>query len=256
MKMKIATAQIEVKIEDVDKNLTKHLELIDVAIDNKVDLIVFPEMSITGYCREEGEKLALDKSSIEIRGLKNKAKENDIIIVAGAPIKIKNKLYIGSFILKPNGETEIYTKQFLHTGEENFYSSSFKYNPKLKFKDETIIFAICADIDNEQHSINAKKNDCSLYIPSIFFSKEGIENGHKILSNYANNYSFKVLMSNFSGKNWGIESGGKSGFWDNNGNLIAELGMNNEGLLIVEKNEENWIYKKYLTKENDLQHCI
>lgn len=253
--MKIATAQIEVKIGDIDENLKKHLELINVAIDNKVDLIVFPEMSITGYCREEGEKLALDESSSEILGLKNTAIENDLTIVVGAPIKIKDKLYIGSFIFKPNGKSEIYTKQFLHTGEENYYSSSFKYNPKLKIKNETIVFAICADIDNEQHAINASKNDCSLYISSIFFSKQGIENAHKILSNYATNYAFNVLMSNFSGDIWGMKSGGKSGFWDNKGNRIAQLNIENEGLLIIEKKENNWRYKKYLKKENQLQLC-
>ncbi len=123
----------------------------------------------------------------------------------------------------------------------------------MKIKNEAITFAICADIDNEQHSINAKKNDCSLYIPSIFFSKEGIEKAHKILSNHANNYSFSVLMSNFAGETRRMKSGGKSGFWDNRGNLIAQLNIENEGLLIIEKKEENWEHKKYLKKENDLQ---
>jgi len=253
--MKIATAQIQVKLGDIDNNLKKHLELIDIAIDNKAELIVFPEMSITAYCREEGEKLALHESSLELDVLKEKAKENNIIIVAGAPVRIENKLYIGSFIFMPNGQTEIYTKQFLHEGEEKYYSSSFNYNLQLKIKEETIIFAICADIDHEQHSLNAKKDNCSLYIPSIFFSKNGIEEGHKILSNYANNHSFSVLMSNFSGELWGIQSGGRSGFWDDKGNLIAELDCDAEGLLIIEKEEGNWNYAKYVKRENDLQYC-
>lgn len=238
--MKVATAQINVTIGEVNRNLKKHLELIDLAIEQQVDLIIFPEMSLTAYCREEGKRLIISQSSPEILTLKQKAQEHNIVIVVGAPIQIKDQLYIGIYILMPNGKTKIYTKQFLHEGEEDYYSSSFAYNPTLKLKGETIYFAICADIDNEQHPLNAKKNDCSLYIASIFFSKKGISKGHKMLANYANTHSMEILMSNYAGQIWGIEAGGRSAFWDENGTLIAELEVASEGILVLEKKEGKW----------------
>jgi predicted amidohydrolase len=238
--MKIASAQIEVTVGDINGNLQKHLEMITTAFENKVDLIVFPEMSLTGYCRKEGEKLAVNQSNPEIIQLKEKAQEYNLVIIVGAPIQMKDKLYIGSFILLANGDIEIYIKQFLHTGEDEMYSSSFDFDPQIKIKGETISLAICADIDKKEHPANAKKNNCSLYIPSIFFTKKGIDEGHDLLSKYAKKHQMSILMSNYSGFVWGLESGGKSGFWDSNGQLISHLGSDHEGLLIIEKKGGIW----------------
>jgi predicted amidohydrolase len=48
MKIKIALAQFNTKLGDVHANLQKHLELIEEAHQG-ADLIVFPELSLTGY---------------------------------------------------------------------------------------------------------------------------------------------------------------------------------------------------------------
>ncbi|MBC7362540.1 MAG: hypothetical protein H5U06_09720 [Candidatus Aminicenantes bacterium] len=47
--MKIAIAQISSVLGNLDKNLKRHLEFIQQAIDQKADLIIFPELSLTGY---------------------------------------------------------------------------------------------------------------------------------------------------------------------------------------------------------------
>ncbi len=49
MKMTIGLAQIHPKLADVPANLDKHLHYIDRAKAAGVDLLVFPELSLTGY---------------------------------------------------------------------------------------------------------------------------------------------------------------------------------------------------------------
>ncbi|MCL4252359.1 MAG: carbon-nitrogen hydrolase, partial [Anaerolineae bacterium] len=49
MKMNIGLAQIYPKLADVSANLTKHLDYIHQAKSQGVDLIIFPELSLTGY---------------------------------------------------------------------------------------------------------------------------------------------------------------------------------------------------------------
>jgi NAD+ synthase (glutamine-hydrolysing) len=49
MRVKIGMAQIYPKLGDVQANLTKHLNYIAQAADQGVDLLLFPEMSLTGY---------------------------------------------------------------------------------------------------------------------------------------------------------------------------------------------------------------
>ncbi|MCG8310922.1 MAG: carbon-nitrogen hydrolase family protein [Cytophagales bacterium] len=238
--MKIASAQIESSVGNIRFNLEHHYRMIEFAGQNGVDLIAFPEMSITGYCREEGKALAFNINDARLNKLKALSQKFKIAIIAGAPIEIQGKLFIGSFIIKPGERLEIYTKQFLHSGEDKFYNHSFYYNPIIELRKERISLAICADINCELHPRNAKRNKCTIYVSSIFFSANGIDQGHKMLSEYAKENEFMILMSNYCGKHWNLESGGKSAFWDKEGKLLAELDSGNAGLLIAEQKSDNW----------------
>lgn len=48
-KLKISLAQINTVLGDIDKNMGKHLEFIEQAKKEKSDLVIFPELSLTGY---------------------------------------------------------------------------------------------------------------------------------------------------------------------------------------------------------------
>ena len=47
--MRIAVAQTKPVKGDMQHNVDQHKKLIAVAIANKADLVIFPELSITGY---------------------------------------------------------------------------------------------------------------------------------------------------------------------------------------------------------------
>lgn len=49
MQVKVGMAQIYPKLGDVPANLATHLEYIEQAVEQHVDLLVFPELSLTGY---------------------------------------------------------------------------------------------------------------------------------------------------------------------------------------------------------------
>jgi len=53
MKLNLALAQIATKLGDVDSNLAKHLDYIKQAKAQKADLVVFPELSLTGYVLQD-----------------------------------------------------------------------------------------------------------------------------------------------------------------------------------------------------------
>ncbi len=238
--MILAAAQTNPIRGNISKNLENHYLLIKKAAEKGADLIAFPEMSITGYEREDGDRLSFSKNDSRLELLQELANKNNIIIIAGAPIKAANKLFIGSFIISPNKPMSIYTKQFLHTSEDEFYDSSFDYNPRIEFDDEVISLAICADIDNPLHAENACNAESTIYIPSIFFSLQGLPDAYTKLSSYAKSHSMCVLMSNFAGELLDRSAGGKSAFWNNKGEMIVALDDSNTGLLVVEKSGNDW----------------
>jgi predicted amidohydrolase len=238
--MIIASAQTNPDQKDVFSNLNDHYHLIRLAADNGAQLILFPEMSITGYQRENANDLSFSTNDIRLEILKQMAIEYKITIIVGAPLKIGPRLFIGSVIFSDYGSTSVYTKQYLHPGEELFFHSSLFFNPVVEIANEKISLAICADIDNPLHPECAFNLGSSFYLPSIFFSENGIPEAHKLLGEYAQKYSMNILMSNFCGKSWNTVAGGRSAYWSNKGVLIASLNEKDQGLLIVEEVGEIW----------------
>jgi predicted amidohydrolase len=53
MKIKIALAQFNTKLGDVKANLKKHLEHIEDAVNQGADVLIFPELSLTGYALQD-----------------------------------------------------------------------------------------------------------------------------------------------------------------------------------------------------------
>jgi predicted amidohydrolase len=53
MKLSLALAQINTRLGDVGANLEKHLTLVQEARASEADLIIFPELSLTGYVLQD-----------------------------------------------------------------------------------------------------------------------------------------------------------------------------------------------------------
>src|SRR5512135_2555017 len=49
MKFKVAVAQTDAKVGDIDGNIRHHLEMIERALGNGAQVVVFPELSLSGY---------------------------------------------------------------------------------------------------------------------------------------------------------------------------------------------------------------
>ena len=92
---RVATAIPTVKVADVEYNLKQHIDLIHQAHAEGVQLLAFPELSLTGYtCADlfhhepllEATKTALLHLAEATRGI-------DMAIVVGAPLALGNRLY-------------------------------------------------------------------------------------------------------------------------------------------------------------------
>lgn len=232
--MKIAAAQIKPIDKNIEANIQNHLGMIELAAQQKVELILFPEMSLTGYEREKADALAFTENDARLSVLMEKAKQYQMYIVVGAPIKINAELFIGSYFFSPSGTLQIYTKQFLHDGEELYFKAGNSLNPLIEWHGEKISLAICADISHPIHAENASKVDTTLYLASIFYTPNGINEAYTQLSAYAKKYAMNILMANYIGSSYSIEAAGKSACWNKKGELISQLNGEEENLLIVE----------------------
>ncbi|MDZ7724984.1 MAG: carbon-nitrogen hydrolase family protein [candidate division KSB1 bacterium] len=238
--MILAAAQTQPVAGDVPANVDEHCRLIRSAAEHKADLIVFPELSLSGYGQESASAWAFTPEDSRLQVLQKLSAKHKIIVIAGAPIRMDAGLYIGSFILYPDGSQSIYTKQFLHSHENRFFEASFSYNPVISLGQEQCSLAICLDIDQPQHVENAHRAGSSLYIPSLFFTADAMSDAYNTLKHAAAKYSMNILTSNYSGDVWGQQAGGKSAFWNKNGERVADLGETDAGLLLIDDTVERW----------------
>lgn len=238
--MIIASAQIRMELENFSGSIEKHMSIIRKAAGHGADFILFPEMSLTGYERERAAAHALKPDDARLSELRDTVKTCGIIAVVGAPVVIGEKLHIGSLILLPGGDVRIYVKQYLHPGEEVFFSSSFDHDPKVRVGEENVSFAVCFDIENHGHPRKAFDAGASMYAAGIFYSPKGMEGAHRTLSGYAGEFSMSVIMSNFCGTCRESQAGGRSAVWGRTGEKIIEAGADEEALLLVRMNGGGW----------------
>ncbi|HMA35271.1 MAG TPA: nitrilase-related carbon-nitrogen hydrolase, partial [Chloroflexia bacterium] len=80
----IGLAQINPTLGDVDRNLAKHHEFIERAVFEKVDLLVFPEASLTGYYLQDlTDDVAMRVDAPPLRRLAEVAAQQDLDICVG-----------------------------------------------------------------------------------------------------------------------------------------------------------------------------
>jgi predicted amidohydrolase len=232
--MKIAAAQIRPIENNISANIKTHLRLIKLAAEKSVDLIFFPEMSLSAYEREKAKDYSFSVNDPRLDVFKAESTKYQMLIIVGAAIEIEAELYIGSFIFHPDGSALVYTKQFLHDGEEQYFSSGNKLNPQIEWKGEKISLAICADINQPVHAENASKINSTIYLPGIFYTPNGIDEAYQNLSIYAKKYNMNIVMANYVGSSYSLEAAGQSACWNKNGELVSQLDSVEENLLIVE----------------------
>ena len=72
-------------------------------------MLVFPELSLTGYELDLVTGLAFTESDPRLAPLLAAASSCSMTLVVGAPVDVGSRLHLGAFILSPGGGIEIYT---------------------------------------------------------------------------------------------------------------------------------------------------
>ncbi|MPM12903.1 hypothetical protein SDC9_59258 [bioreactor metagenome] len=235
-----AVAQIKSVRENYEKNLEKHMDFIKLAVKKHAKIVVFPEMSLTGYERElaKAQCLSMDDARLEV--LQKAAVEYNIAIVAGGPLLLDDHLYIASWIFTPTQGTQLYTKKFMHPGEELYFEPGTEHDPSINLNGELFSFAICYDIERDEHVACVADKKADFYAASIFYTPNGIEGGLNRLQKIAKENSLSVLMSNYVGEGYGLQAGGRSSIWSNSGELIISADTTSECLVVAENSDGAW----------------
>jgi predicted amidohydrolase len=235
---------------DIKNNLNKHIQHIKLSAEAGADVVVFPELSLTGYELELASELAIDSTSSIVADLSNSDIDNNVVIVTGAPlVSDSDKPYIGALISFPSGKTDLYRKQYLHPGEDKFISAGSE-NYSFEFKQRKMFVGICADFTNSQHWLDAIEDHANIYLLSVLISKNGFAHDSDILRYNAIEHKLNIVMTNYIGETGGWLSHGNSRTWDTDGNVCISANDSDPCLVLCTIADGNYSGKVISLTEN------
>ena len=235
--MKICIVQTKSEKKKVQANIENHLKMIRKAIKFNIDLIVFPELSITNYEPKLAEEFATDITDHIFNPFQDLSDTHQITIGVGMPTKSKGGINISMLIFQPNKEGISYSKCALHPDELPYFVPG-NMEVYLNIKGKKIALGICYETLQRKHFVKAIENKADIYIASVSKSDKGTDKAYLHFSSIAREFKTPILMSNSVGQSENFLSNGLSSVWNRKGELIGKLDKVNQGVIIYDTESE------------------
>jgi predicted amidohydrolase len=248
----IAAAQTIPIRGDVDANLERHVRLARLAAEERAEILVFPELSLTGYELDLAGELAFSERDPRLAPLVELASSCRMTLVVGAPVRIAARLQLGAFILSPDRTIDLYTKHHLGAfpasaspdgvvppAEATVFSPGDR-NPLVRLGESTAAVAVCADTGRPSHPEAAAERGARTYLASMFVIPADLPQDTANLATYAARHSMAVVLANFGGPSGGLPAAGSSAIWSERGELLVQLEETGSGVAVASEGPEGW----------------
>jgi len=248
MKLNLALAQINTELGNIQANLDKHLTLAKQACQDGMDLLVFPELSMTGYalqdlvpavsCRPESDDPFFQQ-------LLNASRNIDLV-VGFVDEDTRHRFYIASAYLSQGEVLHVHHKVYLPTYSLFDEGRFFAHGDSVRaFETRFGRFGmlICEDFWHVSPPYILWQDGADLLLFSSASPGHGLTGESKLGSStwaehinqaYASLFTLFVAHTNRSGFEDGLNFSGGSTVFDPNGKLVAQAPYFEEALTKIE----------------------
>lgn len=246
MKVNLALAQINTRLGDVHANLEKHLAIVQEA--RGADLLIFPELSLTGYVLQDlASGVAHHPSSDDpiFKPLLQASQELDII-VGFVDEDQRHRFYIAAAYLSGGEVLHIHHKVYLPTYGLFDEGRFFAWGDSVQAFDTRfgrVGIAICEDFWHASPPYILWIDGADILIFTSASPGRGVSLEPKLESArwveqinraYANLFTSFVIHANRVGYEDGMNFWGGSTIFDPNGDLVIQGPYHEEALVLTE----------------------
>jgi NAD+ synthase (glutamine-hydrolysing) len=266
--MKVALCQINPTVGALSDNVRKIIDVYNDALNSNCDIIVFPELAITGYPPQD---LLLNDKFIEANSLAL----NKIVKHVTAPAIIgyvreqKGNLH-NTAALACNGKIVYeFDKILLPTYDvfdEKRYFKSGKvpsvFSLNIKGKKVKIGVQVCEDLWDDKYDLKVsniqKQNgaDLIINISASPFRENKFKDRVNLVRSKVNEIKIPFLYCNLVGAQDELVFDGSSFALDKNGNCISHCNSFEEDVLYIDLESHSTKHIKYATKCEDLFNAL
>ncbi|WP_285619155.1 carbon-nitrogen hydrolase family protein [Kineosporia sp. NBRC 101677] len=218
----VAAIQSIPVIGDVEANLEAAETALAQAAEGGARLVLFPELSLTGYDldRLDDPRLWFAPGDARLDRLRKSARAAGAVVVVGVPVRVGQRRYLASLALSGNGPDVVAPKSHLHGAESDIFDAG--HEPVVvQVADWSVGLAVCFDTAFAQHAENLRTAGAHAYAASVIFTEgEERELDQRMASRAADN-NFWTIAANLGGSPLGRRSAGGSGIWSPQGAVLA-----------------------------------
>jgi len=245
MKLKVGLAQITPKLGDLEANLERHLQAIEEAAESGVELLIFPELSLTGYrLRDLAFSVAIQptyKNPIFAR-LLDASRDMDLV-VGFVESDVRQKFFISAAYLSGGEVVHLHRKVYLPTYGMFDEGRYFAWGDHLRAFDTRfgrVGMLICEDFWHVSAAYTLWLDGADILILTSSSPGRGLATEQKIGSArwvehinqaYASMFTNFVLHTNRTGFEDGVTFYGGSTIYDPEGNLLGQGAYYEEALV-------------------------
>lgn len=234
----VAAAQSSSHPADIARNLSHHLNIVHQAAEHQVDLLVFPELSLTGYELAQSPELAMSIHDPRLDAFSRAASDNQMSIVVGLPLNNGEETLLSALAFLADGTRLAYGKRNLFGEEKAFFTAGHSV-PLFGFPQHQVALAVCADISVEEYARDAALRGANLYAAGVVVSDAGYEKDCAYLAGWSRTWQLPSLMANHATPTGGYQCAGKSAFWNAQGERVVQ-GGEGEQLVIARRVGNDW----------------
>ncbi|MDR7151465.1 putative amidohydrolase [Hydrogenophaga palleronii] len=248
----IAAAQTTPVAGDRAVNMEQHVYMVEMAARLGVQLLLFPELSLSGYEPQQLKSCLTSAHDPLLAPLKAAARHHEMTLVVGAPTAPAGETHAGglphisALVIGNEGEVLIYHKQHLHPGENSHAIAGPNHPFVFDVAGRRCGLAICADVTHATHPKAAREAGATLYLAGMVVSGQGYAVDAGLLKAHAITHRMPVLLANMGSPSGGYLCAGRSALWDEDGRCVAALAGDGAGLLVLHRQESGW-YGRALT---------
>ncbi len=241
--IRAAAAQIDCVLFDIEANAEKHLEMIHQARAAGVELLLFPELSLTGY--HVGPRcvdMAIDMKAPVLARLAEAA--GDMTVIVGFVEEGFAAQFFNSAVVLRNGRPVFHHRKLNPATygnlEEGKYFATGRYVETFSVKPPfNAAVMICADLWNPALVYLSALHGTTLMLVPICSAYESVggefsnpRGWNLALKFNAMIYGMPLIMANHVGHENGLNFWGGSRILDARGNVLGELADGMEDLVI------------------------
>jgi predicted amidohydrolase len=237
---KIAAAQVASVRGDIDGNIATHAAAVAAAAQHEVSVLVFPELSLTGYEPDLAAELAMTAADGRLAPLLALARQHRMEVVVGAPLRNGTaKPALGAILIPASGPARTYRKMHLGTSEGPYFTPG-DTPLTVAVSGHTIGIAICADTSRPAHPQAYADLGATIYAAGVCLNAEWYATDAPRLPGYAARHRMLTVMANHAASVGAYASVGKSAVWAPDGILLAQAEGAESALLIATSSNAAW----------------